>query len=68
MKIYFDRIRGESSGGEEFILENNKLDLKVETDKSFSIIFNISNICIQEFEESCSDDYSSGQWSLNYEY
>ena len=61
MKIYFDRIRGESSGGEEFILENNKLDLKVETDKSFSIIFNISNICIQEFEESCSDDYSNGQ-------
>lgn len=61
IKIYFDRIRGENYGGEEFILKNNKLDLKVETDKSFSIIFNISNICIQEFEESCSDDYSSGQ-------
>jgi hypothetical protein len=61
LKMYFDRIRGEYDGGEEFLLEDNKFKMKVDTDKSFSIMFNVSNICIQEFEESCPDGYSSDQ-------
>ena len=51
-----DREKGESEGGIEYLVENNKVGIKVDTDKTFSVMINVSNICIQEFEESCPDD------------
>ena len=57
VKIYLDREKGESEGGIEYLVENNKVGIKVDTDKTFSVMINISNICIQEIEESCPDDF-----------
>jgi len=55
IKIAMDREKGEVVNNFDYVIENNKLGIKVDTDKSFSVMINISNICIQEFEESCPD-------------
>ena len=55
IKIILDREKGESDGGIEYLVENNTVGIKVDTDKLFSVMINVSNICIQEFEESCPD-------------
>ena len=57
IKIILDREKGESEGGIEYLVENNKVGIEVDTDKSFSVMINVSNICIQEFEESCPDNF-----------
>ena len=57
IKIFLDREKGESKGGIEYLVENNKVGIKVDTDKTFSVMINVSNICIQEFEESCLEDF-----------
>ncbi|MBC8256298.1 MAG: hypothetical protein H8E85_03235 [Candidatus Marinimicrobia bacterium] len=55
IKIALDRDKGEVVDNFDYVIENNQLGIKVDTDKSFSVLINISNICIQEFEESCPD-------------
>ena len=57
IKIALDREKGEVVSYFDYVIENNQLGVKVDTDKSFSVLINISNICIQEFEESCPDDF-----------
>lgn len=57
IKIILDREKGDTEGGVEYLVENNQLGIKVDTDKSFSVMINVSNICIQEFEETCPDDF-----------
>ena len=41
----------------DYVIENNQLGIKMDTDKSFSVMINVSNICIQEFGESCPDEF-----------
>ena len=53
IKIILDREKGEIDGGIEYLVENNVVGIKVDTDKLFSVMINVSNICIQEFDESC---------------
>jgi len=55
IKIALDREKGEVVSYFDYVIENNQLGIKVDTDKTFSVMINISNICIQEFEESCPD-------------
>ena len=55
IKIALDREKGEVVNNFQYVIENNQLGIKVDTDKSFSVMINISNICIQEFGESCPD-------------
>ena len=55
-KIYLDRERGETDGGIEYIFNNKQLGIKVDSDKAITLTINISNICIQEFDESCPDE------------
>ena len=57
IKIALDREKGEVVSYFDYVIENNQLGIKVDTDKTFSVMINISNICIQEFEESCPDDF-----------
>ena len=57
IKIALDREKGEVVSYFDYVIENNQLGVKVDTDKTFSVMINISNICIQEFEESCPDDF-----------
>jgi len=57
IKIALDREKGEVVNNFEYVIENNQLGIKVDTDKSFSVMINISNICIQEFGESCPDEF-----------
>ena len=57
IKIALDREKGEVVNNFEYVIENNQLGIKVDTDKTFSVMINISNICIQELEESCPDDF-----------
>ena len=63
IKIYLDREEGETSGGIEYVVENNQLGIGLESDKEINVTINVSNICIQEFNElqeyyeSCSDGY-----------
>ena len=57
IKIALDREKGEVVSNFDYVIENNQLGVKVDTDKTFSVMINISNICIQEFEESCPDDF-----------
>ena len=59
INIYLDREKGEISGGIEYVVENNQLGIKVESDREINITINVSNICIreQEFDESCLDNY-----------
>ena len=57
IKIALDREKGEVVNNFQYVIENNQLGIKVDTDKSFSVMINVSNICIQEFEESCPDDF-----------
>ena len=57
IKIALDREKGEVLSNFDYVIENNQLGVKVDTDKTFSVMINISNICIQEFEESCPDDF-----------
>ena len=62
-KIYLDREKGEVNGGIEYVVENKQLGIKVDSDETINITINVSNICIQEFDElqesdeSCSDGY-----------
>ena len=55
IKIALDRDKGEVLSDFDYVIENNQLGVIVDTDKSFSVMINVSNICIQEFEESCPD-------------
>ena len=57
IKIALDRQKGEVVNNFDYVIENNQLGIKVDTDKTFSVMINISNICIQDFEESCPDDF-----------
>jgi len=57
IKIALDREKGEIVNNFDYVIENNQLGIKVDTDKSFSVMINISNICIQEFGESCPDEF-----------
>ena len=57
INIALDKEKGEILTNFDYVIENNQLGVKVDTDKSFSVLINISNICIQEFEESCPDDF-----------
>jgi len=57
IKIALDKEKGEVLSNFDYVIENNQLGIKVDTDKTFSVMINISNICIQEFEESCPDDF-----------
>ena len=57
IKIALDREKEEVVSYFDYVIENNQLGIKVDTDKTFSVMINISNICIQEFEESCPDDF-----------
>ena len=57
IKIALDKEKGEVLSNFDYVIENNQLGVKVDTDKTFSVMINISNICIQEFEESCPDDF-----------
>ena len=57
IKIALDREKGEVVSYFDYVIENNQLGIKVDTDKTFSVMINISNICIQELEESCPDDF-----------
>ena len=57
IKIALDREKGEVLSNFDYVIENNQLGVKVDTDKSFSVMINVSNICIQEFRESCPDNF-----------
>jgi hypothetical protein len=57
IKIALDREKGEVVNNFDYVIENNQLGIKVDTDNSFSVMINISNICIQDFEESCPADF-----------
>ena len=57
IKIALDREKGEVVNNFDYVIENNQLGIKVDTEKSFSVLINVSNICIQEFGESCPDEY-----------
>ena len=59
INIYLDREKGENFGGLAYVVENNQLGIRVESDKKINITINVSNICIreQEFDESCLDNY-----------
>ena len=54
IKIYLDREKGEFYGGLE--VENVELGIGVETDREINVTINVSNICIQEFDELCPDE------------
>jgi len=56
-KIYLDREKGEIDGGIEYLVENKQLGIKVDSDDALNLTINVTNICIQEFDESCSDEY-----------
>jgi len=57
IKIALDREKGEIINNFDYIIENSQLGIKVDTDKSFSVTINVSNICIQEFGETCPDEF-----------
>jgi len=57
IKIALDREKGEVVNNFDYVIENDQLGIKVDTDKSFSVMINVSNICIQEFGESCPDEF-----------
>ncbi len=59
INMYLDREKGEISGGIEYVVENNQLEIGVESDKEINITINVSNICIreQDFDESCLENY-----------
>ena len=57
IKIALDIEKGEVVNNFDYVIENNQLGIKVDTDKSFSVMINVSNICIQEFGESCPDEF-----------
>jgi len=55
IKIYFDREKGAIDGGIE--VENFQLGIGVDSDEDINVTIKVSNICIQEFDESCPKDY-----------
>ena len=62
VKIYFDREKGESEGGIDYVLVNDSLEVKVDSNEVINLTINVSNICFQEFDEdnfdeSCIDIY-----------
>jgi len=57
IKIALDREKEDVVNNFDYVIENNQLGIKVDTEKSFSVLINVSNICIQEFGESCPDEY-----------
>ena len=54
IKIYFDREKGAIDGGIE--VENFQLGIGVDSDEDINVTIKVSNICIQEFDESCPDE------------
>ena len=54
IKFYLDREKGEIDGGIE--VENVELGIGVDTNKEINVTINVSNICIQEFDELCPDE------------
>ena len=56
-KIALDREKGKVISDYDHVVENNQLGLSVHSDKAITLTINISNICIQDFEESCPDDF-----------
>ena len=40
-----------------FLLSVSQLGIKIDSDKAINIMINVANICIKEFDESCSDSY-----------
>ena len=47
---------GPSPKAIEYVIENNQLGIWVESDQGINVTINVSNICIQEFDEYCPDD------------
>ena len=57
IKIAIDREKGEVVSTYDYVMENNQLGISVDSGKAITVTINVSNICIQEFEETCPDDF-----------
>ena len=57
IKFAVDREKGEIVSNFDHFVENNQLGILIDSDKSITVTINVSNICIQEFEETCPDDF-----------
>ena len=57
VNIVIDREKDADEGGTEYIMENNQLEVWIESAEKINLMINVSNICIKEFDESCTDSY-----------
>ncbi len=50
IKVFLEREKGETEGGTEYVVEENKLIFSFNSDQIIKLIFNFANICFPEFE------------------
>ena len=48
IKMYVDREKYDTEGGDEYEIEGNHIELEVDSEEKIKLTFNISNICFEE--------------------